>query len=305
MGRMSAEIDERQFAEAIEADRHRIEARLETLVGHFDAGPDGIREAVRYVLLDSGKRIRPLLCLWTHDSLHGSERDACLDVACAIECLHTYSLVHDDLPCMDDDDLRRGKPSCHKAFGEAIAVLTGDALLTFTFEVLIALRERNTINETIILDIMRVVSGAAGTGGLITGQALDLAEGLTPSIETVERIHRHKTAALIAAAMETGAVVAGASDDARSRVRLAGGQAGEAFQIIDDLLDLDTDRETLGKTPGKDVKAGKLTYPSVVGEEASRERAEGLIAEARRGLADAGDTSRLAMLLDFIVSRKR
>jgi geranylgeranyl diphosphate synthase type II len=293
------------FAAALDSEREAVETRLRELVDAHVSGPENISGAIRYCVLDTGKRLRPILCVWTHDALGGSDRDTALDVACAIECLHTYTLIHDDLPCMDDDDMRRGKPSCHVMFGEAVAVLTGDALLTLCFEILSSIRERRDTSSGIIVDVAGVIARAAGTAGLIAGQALDL-EGnrLEQNPEMVDHIHRHKTAALIAASMECGAIVAGADAGMRDRVRSAGMSAGQAFQIVDDVLDLETDGETLGKTPGKDVKAGKLTYPSVAGVAASRERAAQLVDAARGQLGEAVKSSRLGELLGFLVTRK-
>jgi geranylgeranyl diphosphate synthase type II len=291
--------------EALEASRIEVNRRLEAIVDD-QAGPEHMVSALRYTLLDGGKRLRPALCLWTHDGLGGKQRGACLDVACALECLHTYSLIHDDLPCMDDDDLRRGKPSCHKEFGEGVAVLAGDALLTLCFDVIARLRDRYGVDADTVVGTTLVVARAAGTEGLITGQALDLiSDTLEPTIDMVERIHTHKTAALISAAMLAGAVVAGADAEARLRVERAGLMAGQAFQIIDDILDVQMDAETLGKTPGKDAAAGKLTYPSVAGLEEARRRAAELVEEARSELSGTVRGPQMGMLLDFFVTRTK
>lgn len=228
-----------------------------------------------------------------------------MDAACAIESLHTYSLVHDDLPCMDDDDLRRGKPSCHRKFGEAIAVLTGDALLTLTFDILSSIGTRWGLDDRVIVELIQIISNAGGTSGIIGGQVLDL-EGarLERSRAIVETIHLQKTAALIAASMEMGAAVAGLGAEEREPVRRVGMLAGRAFQIVDDVLDLETDADTLGKTPGKDLRDGKLTYPSVVGVERSKEEAGRLIEAAKSGLPADGRSARLVALLDFVVKRR-
>jgi geranylgeranyl pyrophosphate synthase len=234
-----------------------------------------------------------------------------MDAACAIESVHAYSLVHDDLPCMDDDDFRRGKPSSHKRYGEATAVLVGDALLTLAFQILSTIPERHgSAGVETVLEMTKVLSAAAGTGGLIAGQALDL-EGSARSgdLEGVRRIHANKTARLIAASMEMGAVAGGANAKVRDRIREAGLQAGEAFQIVDDILDCEKDKETLGKTPGKDALADKLTYPAVVGLERSREEAALLIGAARSTLAggeiaaDRQAASKLLNLFIFLVER--
>lgn len=296
--------DTAPFAEAIKQTQSDVEQRLVDIIDRQQDAPETIREAMRYVVLGGGKRLRPVLCLWTHDGLGGRQHDAVLDVACAIECMHAYSLVHDDLPCMDDDDLRRGKPSCHRQFGEAVAVLTGDALASLCFETVSTLGERWAVSDTDVVSAFRVLARAAGSNGLITGQALDLvSDELEPTLQNLDRIHRYKTAALIAAAMEAGAVMAGADPAIRRRVTDVGIMAGRAFQIIDDILDVQMDGKTIGKTPGKDAKAGKLTYPSLVGIDASKTRAAALIEQAKSGLAEITRVPRLATLLDFIVSR--
>ncbi len=284
------------------ADRAAVEARLRELVATFAADHDGMREAIEYSLLGGGKRLRPLLCLWTHDAFGGEKRDAALDCACALECLHTYSLVHDDLPCMDNDDLRRGKPSSHRRFGEAVAVLTGDALLTLTFEILASVPDRHGVDAGVALAVLRTVASAAGTGGLITGQALDLSAPENGGVAAVERIHERKTASLIAASMQAGAILAGARTEVLERVRGAGLNAGFAFQIVDDLLDLEGSEDSLGKTPGKDVDEGKLTYPAVAGVAASRNEATRRIEGALASLPEARRKP-LEMLLAHFTGR--
>jgi geranylgeranyl diphosphate synthase type II len=288
----------------MEATRSIVSARLHDIVVAQGSAPTNIREALAYAILDGGKRLRPLLCMWTHDALDGKRGEACLDVACALECLHNYSLVHDDLPCMDNDDMRRGRPSCHRKFGEAVAVLTGDALLTLCFEIISNLDLRWGIEGPLVQDTARVIAAAAGTRGLITGQALDLvSDTALRDLAGVDRIHRHKTAALISASMTAGAIMAGAGEAVRSRVAAAGEKVGIAFQIIDDVLDLEGDGEQLGKTPGKDARTGKLTYPSIVGVEASRRRAADLIEEAKSELGDVVLGRPLGKLLDRMALR--
>jgi geranylgeranyl diphosphate synthase type II len=283
------------------ADRNAVEARLVALIDALAAQHAGMRDAIRYVLLGGGKRMRPLLCVWTHDAFGGTSRDAALDAACALECVHTYSLVHDDLPCMDDDDFRRGQASAHRQFGEATAVLTGDALLALAFEVLGTIPARYALSPERALAACVTLAHAAGTAGLISGQALDLDPPAPRDAAAVGEIHLRKTAALIAAAMEIGAIVAGGGEEERRRARLAGTEAGLAFQIIDDILDIEGEQETLGKTPGKDVDRDKLTLPSVIGIDAARERARRHAEDALAGLPQAG--SPLAMLIRHIVER--
>jgi geranylgeranyl diphosphate synthase type II len=283
-------------------DRGRVEARLAALVDLLASRHEGMREAIRYSLLGGGKRMRPLLCLWTHDALLGARRDAALDAACALECVHTYSLIHDDLPCMDDDDFRRGQPSSHRRFGEAVAVLAGDALLTLAFEILSTIGSRHDVTPALALVAVATLSRAAGTDGLIAGQALDLSPPAPRDADVVAAIHLRKTAVLIAASMETGAILAGRDDADCARVRRAGVEAGLAFQIADDVLDLEGEQETLGKTPGKDVDRGKLTLPSVIGIEAARSRARDHVRSALTGLPEAAGTP-LEALIRHIVER--
>lgn len=305
---MTYEIENEVFASSLERDRLEVEKRLVSLLDDLARGPSVIEEAVRYMVLDAGKRLRPLLCLWTHDAFGGMRRDASFDAACAIECLHTYSLIHDDLPCMDNDDMRRGRPSCHKKYGDAVAVLAGDALLTLCFDILSSIGERQPVPAETVVGLARVVSRSAGTTGLIGGQVLDITSGAAnQGSELVETIHGMKTAALIAASMESGALLAGVSDAERERVRGIGMLAGRAFQIVDDVLDVEASPGMLGKTPGKDVRDAKLTYPAVVGLGASKATAEGLVGRAREKLSEAvgAKGSLLAALLDFMVNRGR
>ncbi|HXV13209.1 MAG TPA: polyprenyl synthetase family protein [Candidatus Krumholzibacteria bacterium] len=298
------------FESALARDRDLVEARLRAIVEERASHHAGIAEAIRYALLGGGKRLRPLLCLWTHDVFAGPARArtraTALDAACAVECVHAYSLAHDDLPCMDDDDLRRGKPSLHRRFDEATAVLTGDALLTLAFDVLANLDAA----PAVALDAVRVLASAAGTGGLVTGQALDLehtGRDDDRALALVERIHEFKTARLFAAALEIGAVAAWdgrvPDGDARERVRRAGHQAGSAFQIVDDLLDIEGDAATLGKTPRKDVARGKLTFPAVAGRGAAGQAAHDRIASALGTLPEAGGTP-LASLIALVETRR-
>lgn len=295
--RMTSEIDRLALA-----DRDAVETRLAALVDALASHHAGMHEAICYSLLGGGKRVRPLLCLWTHDAFDGAQRDIALDAACALECVHTYSLVHDDLPCMDDDDLRRGRPSSHRQFGEAVAVLAGDALLTLGLEILATLPERHRSSDAQALAATATLARAAGTEGLISGQALDLAPPEPRDAGVVHEIHRKKTAMLIAASMELGAIAAGRAAADRERVRRAGLDAGLAFQITDDILDLEGAQETLGKTPGKDVDRGKLTLPSVLGIDAARAQAREHVGAALAEFPEAARTP-LETLIRHIVAR--
>jgi geranylgeranyl pyrophosphate synthase len=302
---MSSSKTKNEFARVLVQDKSAVERRLSELTDSIPNDPPVIKEAVLYSLLDGGKRLRPILCLWTHDLLKGTRRDACLDMACAIEALHTYSLIHDDLPSMDNDDMRRGKPSSHKKFGEATAILVGDALLTFCFEVMLAAGTRWDIDDRAIVESARVVSEAAGMKGLISGQVLDLeAERKRGDLEMVERIHARKTAVLISATMEVGAIVAGAGMEARKIAGRAGFLAGRAFQIIDDVLDVETGEDKLGKTAGKDAAQGKLTFPAVAGMEGAKAEALSLIEAAKDSITEVGDANLLAAMFDYFAARK-
>ena len=299
------------FLETARVARGTIDDRCAALADEFIQGPDIIKEAVAYCGVDGGKRLRAILCRWTFEALDGRHREACLDTACAIEFMHAYSLVHDDLPCMDDDDLRRGKPSCHKKYGEANAVLVGDALLNLCYEIIFSLGHRRGLPEPLVIDTGLVIANAGGTGGLITGQVLDLqAEGAPPGdpdedLQRVETIHRNKTARLISASMEAGAVCAGANQAVRRSIRGIGLKAGQAFQIVDDLLDIESSAEVLGKTPGKDAASGKATYPGLLGAAEARANAAQLIGQAERELAAVVPSPLLVALFQFILSRSK
>jgi geranylgeranyl diphosphate synthase type II len=246
--------------------------------------PPRLREAVRYSLLAPGKRLRPRLVLMAAEACGGSI-EAALPAACAVEMVHAYSLVHDDLPCMDDDDMRRGRPTCHKAFGDALAVLAGDALLTMAFEVL----ARDVRPARVAADCCLELARAAGPAALVGGQADDL-DGTNGAADVarLEAIHRRKTGAMIQVSIRLGAMIARGSRRQRSALEKYGQRLGLAFQITDDLLDVGGDEQTLGKRAGKDADRGKLTFPGLLGVDESRRRAEQLIAEALAAVASLG-----------------
>ena len=267
------------------------------------ACPARLAAAMRHSVLGGGKRLRPLLCLMAAEAC-GAEAEAALPAACALELVHTYSLIHDDLPAMDDDDLRRGRPTCHKAFDEATAILAGDALLTLAFEV-IATHIRPA---RAALGCVQALAEAAGAAGMVGGQMADLqAEGRSDGTALeLEAIHRRKTGALLRAALRMGAIVAGA--DARRRVALDnyGKAVGLAFQIVDDLLDVEGDEAKLGKRARKDSELGKWTYPGFLGIEGSRARAGQLADEAVMALAPLGGRGeRLRALARDLLERDR
>ncbi|HEX8708869.1 MAG TPA: farnesyl diphosphate synthase [Pyrinomonadaceae bacterium] len=252
--------------------RGLVDSRLAVLVAApEDEAPQSIQSAIRWSLLGGGKRFRPLLLLAT-GSAFDAPAGVLLDTACALEMIHTYSLIHDDLPSMDDDELRRGRPTCHVRFGEATAILAGDALQTLAFQTIAA--DESLSPEVRVRLVLEVARAAGAPLGMVEGQALDLAaESREVSPSELERIHRLKTGALISASARAGALIAGASERELAAVTSYGDALGLLFQITDDLLDVTATAADLGKTPGKDARSLKATYPSVYGLEATRERA--------------------------------
>jgi geranylgeranyl diphosphate synthase type II len=290
----------------IRARRSAVEAALDEALPVETAWPATIHRAVRYSLFAGGKRIRPLLVLAAAEAAGGRDEHA-MPLACAVEMIHTYSLVHDDLPAMDDDDLRRGKPTSHKVFGEAIAILAGDALLTRAFHLMAELApaaDADTVRRR--LHAIAILGRAAGTTGLIGGQVEDLeSEGRAIGAAALERLHRAKTGALLSACVRGGALLAGAPDADLARLDAYGAAIGLAFQVVDDVLDGTSDDQALGKTAGKDEAAGKATYVSVHGLDAARRIADTLLADAHAAIAPLGERGRvLAGLADAIVRRR-
>ena len=266
--------------------RPEIDAKLSELLPPQTASPSRIHEAMRYSTLDGGKRIRPSLCIAAF-AIYRDDWKPILPVASALEMIHSYSLIHDDLPAMDDDDMRRGKPSCHKQFDEALAILAGDALLTLAFEVLA--RAHDFPAERMLQVIAALGRAAGSSGGMIAGQVLDIEAEVTPSdARQLEAIHRSKTGALIGSSVWIGAYLGGASETDLENIRVFCDRIGLAFQVIDDILDA---------TDGSNRDEGKATYPSLYGLEKSRHIAHQLMAEARSALAPLGQRARL--LLDF------
>jgi geranylgeranyl pyrophosphate synthase len=288
----------------IESYRTRIEQVLDRCLALPDAGTPRLREAMRYSTLGGGKRLRPALVYLTGESLGAALTD--LDApAAAVELIHVYSLVHDDLPAMDDDDLRRGRPTCHRAYDEATAILVGDALQALAFSVL-ADDSLGTIAPATRLSMIRTLAQAAGTAGMAGGQAVDLAAvGQTLSVDAVENMHRRKTGALIKGSVLLGAIGAGIDSGADFHaLRLFGDEIGLAFQIQDDILDVEGDAAVLGKSTGADAALSKPTYPSTVGLPAARDRARSLRDRAVAALTPLGRRSTpLVELAQFVVSR--
>jgi geranylgeranyl diphosphate synthase type II len=257
---------------------------------------------MRYSVFAGGKRIRPILCLET-SRIFTADVTPALYPACAIEFIHTYSLIHDDLPALDNDDLRRGKPTCHKKFGEAIAILAGDALLTLAFETVGAV----PVDAEIRVKMLQEISKSAGSvNGMVGGQVADLeAEGKGVGPDTLEYIHRSKTAALIRASITAGAICAGAGEEEVTRLRHFGETLGWAFQVTDDILDVEESSAALGKTAGKDIAQQKATYPAVFGLEKSHQIASELSSQAIADLAPFGaQAARLRAIAEFLVHRR-
>ncbi|MCW5966698.1 MAG: polyprenyl synthetase family protein [Bryobacterales bacterium] len=279
-----------------------IDEALERLLPGEEASPEVIHRAMRYSVLAGGKRIRPLLCLEAARAIQ-EETPGIEHPACALEMVHTYSLIHDDLPALDNDDLRRGRPTCHKVFGEAMAILAGDALLTLSFELLV---RTPGASDSQRVQLVRELTSAGGTlGGMIGGQVLDLeGEGQTPTASLLDGIHRAKTGALLRASIRMGAILAGASESEMGALSRFGEHLGLAFQIVDDILDVEQSSEALGKTAGKDAAQEKITFPAVYGLARSHEMAAEQRHLGRESLKLFGHRAEgLHALADLIVNR--
>ena len=282
--------------------RARVDAALSEYADLGDGCPVELREAIRYSLLSPGKRLRPLLVLLAAEACGGSI-EAALPGACAVEMVHAYSLVHDDLPAMDDDDLRRGQPTCHKRFGEAVGILAGDGLLALAFETL----ARHVHPPQVAVACCAMLAEAAGPCRLVGGQADDLAGvAATASLDLLESIHDRKTGAMILAALRLGATVAGAAPEQAAALTTYGRKLGLAFQITDDLLDVQGREAELGKRVRKDADRGKLTFPALLGTAESARRAERLVAEACESLGPLGSrAAHLEALAHYVLERNR
>ena len=281
-----------------------VNRALERLLPAEDEFPESLYRAMRYSLFAGGKRLRPVLVLASAEAVGGSLQDA-MNIACAFECVHTYSLIHDDLPAMDNDDLRRGMPTCHKAFGEATAILAGDALLTIAFEMV---ADTPIEDKERLLRVVKELAHAAGCMGMIKGQALDMeAEGTEElSFPLVEDIHIHKTGALITSSVRCGAIIGGADQRTLEHLTEYGRSIGLAFQIMDDILDVEGSEEEMGKKVGADEKKKKATYPALVGLSESKRLATELVERAVDSLSTLDERAEpLRALARFIVERKR
>jgi len=284
--------------------RAMVEAALERALEPAAEVPPRLHEAMRYAVFSGGKRVRPVLSLMACEAAGGAPERA-LPFACALELIHTYSLVHDDLPAMDDDELRRGRPTVHVAFDEALAILAGDALLTEAFRLAAAGALTAGLEPARALGVVAAIAVAAGAGGMVGGQVADLeAEGVVADEALVASIHQRKTAALIAAAIDAGAVAGGASDDDLRALNAYGAALGLAFQVADDLLDATASTSVTGKREGGDAAHGKATYPAVLGIDGARRVARELLARCLDALAPLGDRAEpLRALATFIVER--
>jgi geranylgeranyl diphosphate synthase type II len=290
------------LAAYLKARQQTIDRALDRYLPKANAKPPTIHEAMRYSMFAGGKRLRPVLCLAAAEACGGKAAGA-LPLACAIECIHTYSLVHDDLPSMDNDDFRRGRPTCHKVFGEGIAVLTGDALLTVAFEIVSRTKPTGRYDMTTLL---REVAIAAGSQKLIAGQVADLeAEGKKVNRSQLRYIHENKTAAILTASVCLGAMSANASAKELSAMTKFGRALGLAFQVVDDILDVTQTTEKLGKSAGKDVAARKATYPAVIGLNKSRAEARALTGQAHQALSIFGRKGEaLGALASYLLERE-
>jgi len=250
-----------------------VEEALDRYIPKESEMPSTLHKAMRYSLMAGGKKLRPVLCIASCEAVGGQADDA-LAAACALEMIHTYSLIHDDLPAMDNDDFRRGKPTNHKVFGEAVAVLAGDALLTDAFRVMTARSLRRGISADVILDAIHDISVAAGSLGMVGGQVVDMeSEGMEIDLPTLEYLHTNKTGELILASVKAGARMGGGNEAQIKALARYGECIGLAFQIADDILDIEGNQEEIGKDVGSDAKKKKATYPSIIGMAASKERA--------------------------------
>jgi geranylgeranyl diphosphate synthase, type II len=288
----------------LEQGRLLTDAALDRLIPEETQHPVSIHKAMRHSVFAGGKRLRPVLCMEAARMIAGSLPVGIEELGAALEMLHTYSLIHDDLPALDNDDLRRGRPTCHKAFGEAIAILAGDALQTQAYEVLAQLQCPADARVRIIEEIAR---GTGTVNGMIGGQVVDLeAEHTQPTAEMLEYIHRSKTAALITASLVSGGLYAGGNDCEVKKLRAFGQSVGLAFQIVDDILDVTQTSEQLGKTAGKDTAAQKATYPGLFGVDESLRKAESLVKAAFEQLQSFGErAATVKELARYLVERKK
>ena len=291
--------------EHLKEKKRLVDKFLDDYLPKADVHPNALHEAMRYSLFAGGKRVRPILCIASCEAV-GGDIDTVMPVASAIELIHTYSLIHDDLPAMDNDDYRRGRPTNHKMYGEAIAILAGDALLTLAFDLLSDKGLNKRLDSDSLLSIIKRLSSASGSAGMVGGQAADIqASGKEVNLPEVEYIHIHKTGALIRASVCIGAIAGNASKDALSALTRYGEAIGLAFQIADDVLDIEGSKDEIGKDVGSDIAKEKVTYPSVIGISESKKLAKGLIDKSIEAISTLGDKAEpLREIARYIVERK-
>jgi len=295
-------MDRFDLSKYLEDKKALIERVLDTLLPS-DSGHAGILyEAMRYSLFAGGKRLRPILTLSAAEAISGDSSSA-LNTACAIECIHTYSLIHDDLPALDNDDLRRGRATCHRVYGEAMAILAGDGLLTAAFDII---TRPSAVDAASILQVIKEVACAAGAAGMIGGQVVDIeSEGKEISYPELEYIHTHKTGRLILASVRCGAILGGATEAQLQAFTDYAEASGLAFQILDDILDVEGSPQDMGKALGGDAEKGKATYPSVIGMAESKARADELMDSAMKALDGFDEKAEpLRRIASYIISRK-
>jgi geranylgeranyl diphosphate synthase type II len=297
--------DDLRLKEYLSQRKVLVEKVLDTLLPGEELFPPVIFQAARYSLMAGGKRLRPILCMAAAEAV-GGKVEAVMPAACALELIHTYSLIHDDLPAMDNDDIRRGKPTSHKVYGEAIAILAGDALLTEAFHMLTRRDLMPGIPPERILAVSCEIAEAAGWFGMVAGQVLDIrSEGQTLDLETLKQLHRLKTGALIRVSLRAGAILSDAPEEALATLSDYGRHIGLAFQIADDILNVEGDGALLGKGTGSDDARGKSTFPSLLGIEASRSRAKTLVEKAIAALASFDERAApLRWIARYILERK-
>ncbi|HDM75523.1 MAG TPA: polyprenyl synthetase family protein [Deltaproteobacteria bacterium] len=290
----------------LENKQKLVNAALERYLPPIQDPTRNLVDSMRYSLFAGGKRLRPILCLGAVETL-GEDPELCLPVACALEMIHTYSLIHDDLPAMDDDDLRRGKPTNHKIFGEAMAILAGDGLLTEAFYLLSKFGLNDLIRPTKLIEIIKIISNAAGWRGMVGGQTIDMeSEGKQIEPSLLELMHSCKTGALITASVESGAVAAGADEEKREALVNYGRHFGMAFQITDDLLDVTGNSEEMGKPAGSDEARNKSTFPALYGLEKTREMATFHVNKALEALEQFDDRATpLRELVKYLLKRRK
>jgi len=294
------------LAEYLKSKKKVVDNALKDIIEEYAPLVSRLVESMRYSLMAGGKRLRPILCMAGATAVGANDNDV-LPVACALELIHTYSLIHDDLPVMDNDDLRRGKPTNHKVFGDAIAVLAGDALLTEAFHLITSDWARDKVSDSALLDALSLISRAAGYRGMVGGQAADiLSEGKNLDLSAVKFIHTHKTGALIMASVTSGAILGNGSNDQIQAIAEYGQNAGLAFQIADDILNIEGDSKTMGKNVGSDEERGKMTYPEVAGLEKSKEIQSKLVDKAVNALRDFDKSADpLRLIVHYIIERHK